>query len=115
MKRKFINTTTFDRHWSDLGLSDDDLRLLQNHLMKNSRVGDIIEGTGGLTKLRWNLPNTGKSGGIRVLYIDFVYQETIILINCYSKSEKDTLTNKEKSMYKDFIKEIGKELRNERT
>ena len=38
-------------------------------------------------------------------------KETVILVNCYSKSEKDTLTSKEKAMYKEFIKEIGKELR----
>jgi hypothetical protein len=108
--REFIIAKIFDKRWDEMDLTDEDLRLLQNHIMLNPDTGDIIKGTGGLTKLRWVLPNTGKSGGIRVLFVDFVRQETVILVNCYSKSEKDNLTDKEKAMYKELIKEIGKEL-----
>ena len=111
MLKEFIIAQIFDKNWSALGLDDDALRLLQSHILKNPGIGDIISGTGGLIKLRWNLPNTGKSGGIRVLYVDFIYHKTIILVNCYGKSKKDNLTDKEKAMYKEFIKEIGKEMR----
>jgi hypothetical protein len=79
--------------------------------MKSPNVGNIIQGTGGLTKLRWNLPNIGKSGGLRILYIDFIYQETIILVNCYAKNEINNITAKEKAIYKEFIKNIGEELK----
>ena len=78
--------------------------------MKNPDAGNIIQGAGGLTKLRWNLPGTGKRSGIRVLYIDFIYQEKVVLINCYSKKEKDNISDKEKAMYKDFINKIREEL-----
>jgi len=61
--------------------------------------------------LRWNLSGTGKSGGVRTLLVDFIQQETTILINCYGKGEKDTLTDTEKAMYKKLISEIKKELR----
>ena len=111
MAREFIATEVFDRHWHDLGLDDEDLRKLQSHIMINPSAGDIIVGTGGLIKLRWNLPNTGKSGGIRTLYVDFIHHGTVILVNCYGKGEKDSLTDKEKAMYKDFIKGIGKGLK----
>ncbi|MCL2603892.1 MAG: type II toxin-antitoxin system RelE/ParE family toxin [Defluviitaleaceae bacterium] len=110
MARIFITTQTFDKEWNKLGLNDETLRHLQNYILLNPGIGDIIVGTGGLIKLRWNLPNTGKSGGIRTLYVDFVQQETTIFINCYSKGEKDTLTHAEKTMYKKFIAEIKKEL-----
>jgi len=110
MKREFIITKIFDRRWAELGLTDENLRLLQNHVLANPGVGNMIGGTGGLMKLRWNLPNEGKSGGIRVLYVDFIYYEKIVLVNCYSKSAKDTISSKEKAMYKGFIKEIRKEL-----
>jgi hypothetical protein len=109
--REFIIAKIFDKRWDEMDLTDEDLRLLQNHIMLNPDAGDIIQGTGGLTKLRWALPNIGKSGGIRVLYVDFIYHKKIMLVNCYSKSEKDNLTDKEKAMYKELIKEIGKELR----
>ena len=111
MTREFIITQIFDKRWDELNLNDETLRQLQTHIMQNPSVGDIIEDTGGLIKLKWNLPNKGKRGGVRILYVDFIKQETVILINCYSKSEKDTLTSKEKAIYKEFIKEIGKGLR----
>ena len=57
------------------------------------------------------LPNTGKSGGIRVLYVDFIRQTTVALVNCYTKKEKDNISDKEKAMYKEFIKGIKKGLR----
>ena len=110
MTRSFIIAPIFDKHWDEHGLTDEDLRQLQNFLMKKPNAGDVIQGTGGLTKLRWNLPNTGKSGGVRVLYIDFIRQEKIMLVNCYSKSDKDNITNKEKAMYKELAKMIGREL-----
>jgi len=71
MTKQFITTLVFDKRWSALKLTDDDLRNLQNYLMQNPGAGDIIEGSGGLIKLRWSLPNTGKSSGIRVLYVVF--------------------------------------------
>ena len=112
MAREFITTEIFDRHWCELGLDDESLRKLQSYIMSNPSAGDVMVGTGGLIKLRWNLPNTGKSSGVRVLYVDFIYHETVILVNCYGKGEKDNLTDNEKAMYKNLIKSIGKGLRN---
>ncbi len=103
-------TQIFDQNWNSLHLTDEDLMLLEAYIIKNPETGDVIQGTGGLRKLRWALPNTGKSGGVRVLYVDFTFQETVIFINCYGKNEKENISDKEKAMYKDFIKSIGKEL-----
>jgi hypothetical protein len=111
MKREFIETTIFAKRWKELNLTASDLRKLQKFIIENPDAGDIIQGTGGLIKLRWALPNTGKSGGVRVLYIDFTYQEKIIFINCYGKDEKDNISDKEKAMYKSLIKNIGEELK----
>ena len=43
---------------------------LQNELMANPQAGDVIEGTGGLRKLRQADPRRGKGkrGGFRVIY-----------------------------------------------
>ena len=108
MAREFITMQTFDREWNKLGLDDDALRLMQNYLLRNPGAGDIIIGTGGLIKLRWNLPGTGKSGGVRTLFVEFIQQETTIFINCYGKGSKDSLTDSEKAMYKKLISEIKK-------
>ena len=110
MKRTFIETSIFTKRWKEHGLSDDDLLELQTYILKNPGAGDIIQGTGGLTKLRFALPNTGKSGGIRVLFVDFIHQEKTILVNCYSKSQQNSLTDKEKAAYKTLIKSIKEKL-----
>ena len=113
MKRTFIETLIFTKRWSELGLYDNDLMQLQRFILMNPKAGNIIQATGGLTKIRFALPNTGKSGGVRVLYVDFIQQEKIILINCYNKSAKDNISEKEKTVYKSLIKAI-KEGLNER-
>jgi len=111
MKRTFVETSIFTKRWNDLNLTDEDLQSLQNYIIKNPNAGDIIVGTGGLTKLRWALPNKGKRGGVRILHIDFTRQKTVFLINCYSKSQKDNISDSEKAMYKTLIEAIKEELR----
>ena len=111
MIRTFIETSIFSKRWNEHGLSDDDLLVLQAYILKNPGAGNIIQGTGGLTKLRFALPNTGKSGGVRVLFVDFLRQEKTVLVNCYAKGQQDSLTNKEKAIYKTLIKSIKEELK----
>jgi hypothetical protein len=110
MKRTFIETLIFTKRWAELNLNDDDLAALEKFIMENPYSGDVIQGTGGLIKLRWNLPHKGKRGGTRVLYIDLIRQEKIVLINCYDKQEKEDISDNEKAMYKALIKEIKEEL-----
>ena len=110
MTREFINVGEFDKCWKKLNLDDDELKELQGFLLDNPNAGDLIQGTGGLRKLRWALPQTGKSGGIRVLYIDFTKQEKIMLVTCYGKNVKDNISDNEKEAYREFIKQIGKEI-----
>ena len=111
MKRTFIETSIFTKRWGEQGLTDDDLLVLQKLILKNPSAGDVVQGSGGLTKLRFALPNKGKSGGIRVLYVDFIHHEKTFLINCYSKSNKEDITDKEKAEYKKLIKAIKEALK----
>jgi len=111
VKRTFLETPIFIKRWNELGLTDDDLLELQKFILKNPTAGNIIQGTGGLTKLRFALPNSGKSGGVRVLFVDFMHLRQTVLINCYSKSEKDNISDKEKAMYKTLVKSIKEELK----
>lgn len=50
-----------------------------------------------MRKLRFALPNKGKRGSSRIIYIDFCFTETIYLIFAYPKSEKDDLSEAEKN------------------
>jgi hypothetical protein len=108
MTRQFISTNVFDKRWNELNLTDEDLRRLENYLMRNPGYGDIIPGTGGAIKLRWSLPNTGKRGGMRIIYIDLIIAEQVHFLTCYPKSKKDSLTDKEKAQIKETVKRINK-------
>lgn len=60
--------------------------------------------------MRFALPNRGKSGSSRVLYVDFVLAETIYLIFAYSKNEKDNLTDEERNNIKKLIDKLEQSL-----
>jgi len=111
MIREFVYTQKFDREWRKIGLGDDDLLPLEIFLLENPNAGRIIEGTGGIRKLRWALPDSGKSGGIRVLYIDFIVSEKICIFDLFQKSDKENLTHAEKATLKQIVKSIGEELK----
>ena len=38
------------------------------YLANHPDAGDLMEGTGGVRKLRWSRGSQGKSGGVRVIY-----------------------------------------------
>lgn len=109
MNRTFIEVPTFTRKWRELGLTDDNLRDLQKVLLDNPKAGDVIQGTGGLRKIRIPLDNIGKRGGGRVIYVDIEYKETIYFINVYTKNEKDDLTEEEKKAFKAVVKILKEE------
>ena len=111
MTREYIYFKLFEKNWQNLGLDDTDLETLEKMIMDNPKIGDIIQGTGGLRKMRFPLPNRGKSGSIRVLYVDFVSYEKTIVMNVYAKDEQDTLTDKQKQVYKKNIHILLEELR----
>ena len=103
MNRTFIEVPIFTRKWKELGLTDENLRDLENELLENPKAGDVIQGTGGLRKIRIALPNSGKRGGGRVIYVDIELRETIYFINVYTKNEKDDLTEEEKKAFKALV------------
>ena len=104
IKKAFIMTSTFDRRWNKLKLSDNDLQELEIFIMQNPDAGDVIPETGGAVKLRWSLSDKGKRGGIRVIYVDVVSKAHIHLLLCYSKNEQDDLSNEQKKQIIKLIK-----------
>lgn len=116
MKRTltFIETPIFTKRWKDLGLTEEALRLLQNELIENPQKGDMIQGTGGVRKVRIPVErNKGKSGGGRVIYLDLLIYEEIYLIYIFTKKEEANLTQEEKKAIRSAVKRIKEEKANE--
>jgi hypothetical protein len=104
MTREFVETTVFTKRWAELGLTDDHLRELQIYLLKNPNAGKVIQGTSGARKVRYALPSKGKSGGVRVIYVDIVRDKQIHLLLCYSKAKQEDLTNEQKQQVNVLVK-----------
>jgi len=100
MTREFIMTPEFDKQWKAIGLTDKELKALQEELTIIPTKGDIIQGTGGLRKIRVAFDNRGKSGSARVCYVDFAAFEKIYLITAYTKNEKENLSKEERKSIK---------------
>ena len=108
--KMFFSTSEFDKKWEAMGLDMDDLRRLENEILNNPQIGSVVQGTGGLRKIRFASENTGKSGGVRALYVDYVVFERVYLITAYPKSQKEDISPAEKAIIKKLIEQTYKEL-----
>lgn len=102
---EFIETTTFTRLVTGL-LTDDEYAELQNALVENPQRGEVLQGGGGIRKLRHALPGRGKSGGVRVIYYWLRDDGQIYMLLIYPKSRKDSLTDRETALLREFVKEL---------
>ena len=59
--------------------------------------------TGGVRKMRFAFEDRGKSGSVRVIYIDFEVYEKIFLLTAYPKSEKDNLSKAERNEFRQIV------------
>lgn len=109
---RFIQSSVFSKDWERLGLSDDDLRALENALIANPNSGPVVSGTGGLRKIRFAPEGSprGKSGGYRVGYVHYDRFCVFVLITAYGKSEKADLSAEDKKVIQAFIRRFQDDL-----
>lgn len=81
----FIETKLFTKLVTEY-LSDDEYSMLQQALIANPDAGDLIQGSGGVRKLRWGVRGRGKRGGIRVIYYAKLRKGQIWLLALYAKN-----------------------------
>ena len=111
MTRTFVELPIFQKKWKAMGLDDKDLKRLQEELIADPKVGAAMQGTGGIRKMRFAFEKRGKSGSIRVIYVDFEIYEKIFLITAYPKNEKDNLTQAERNELKQMIHILEQQLK----
>ena len=109
MLRTFIEVPLFTKRWKEIGLNDEDLLVLQIMLLKDPASGPVMEGTGGIRKVRFPIDNRGKSGSVRVCYTDFEEYEVTYLITAFTKNEQENLSASEKAVLKKLVKALREE------
>ncbi|KRG71606.1 type II toxin-antitoxin system RelE/ParE family toxin [Pseudoxanthomonas dokdonensis] len=98
----FIETPTFTRLITEL-MNDEDYGRFQEDLAASPESGHVIEGTGGLRKIRVALPGRGKRGGARIIYYYFSSASQIVLLLAYPKNVQDNLTAAQKKALRSVI------------
>ena len=88
---RFVETPVFSaairRH-----LDDEHDRHLQIALMLRPEQGPVIAGSGGLRKIRWSAPGSGKRGGLRIIYYWAPAERAFYMVYACTKSEQGDLT-----------------------
>ena len=88
---RFVETHVFTgailRH-----LDDDEYRQLQIALMLRPEQGPVIQGSGGLRKVRWAKAGGGKRGGLRVVYYWAPREAAFYMLYVYAKAAQGDLT-----------------------
>ena len=78
-------------------LSDGERRDVVDYLAAHPKAGDLMEGTGGVRKIRWARAGRGKSGGVRIIY--YVHSEAmpLYLLTVFAKNERANLSKAERN------------------
>ena len=102
---EFGYTPLFDAVTADL-LDDEAMRQIELVLLVEPRAGALVAGTGGIRKLRAPLPNRGKRGGARVLYLYVEFRGRIYFLLAYAKNEQVDLSPGQKKALRIMVKEL---------
>ena len=100
-------TEPFQKKVSRL-LSEDERAELIAYLSMHPNSGVLIQGTGGIRKLRWARSGRGKSGGVRIIYYFHSEYMPLYLLTLFGKSEKANLSMEEKHILSKAVKELVK-------
>jgi len=88
--------STFIRSAEKL-LNADERQDVISYLAEHPKAGDVMEGTGGVRKLRWSRGSQGKSGGVRVIYYFHNESMPLYLLTLYAKNERSNLTKAQRN------------------
>jgi hypothetical protein len=84
-------------------LSADEADALKSFLAANPEEGVIIQGTGGIRKLRWAAKGKGKSGGVRVIYYYHNRNMPLLLLNGFAKNEMENIRKAARNAYQKMV------------
>jgi len=94
-----IETPSFLRD-SKKHLTDDERKEIISLLAYNPTIGDLIQGTGGVRKVRWAHKYGGKRGGFRVIYFYHSLGLPLFVLNLFAKNERDGLSQADRNALK---------------
>lgn len=86
----FIESSAFEAVRS-VYLNDDEFTELQQYLIQNPEAGQIVQGSGGVRKLRWRRAGMGKRGGLRIIYYVRFDPKEFWMLAIYAEAKLDNV------------------------
>ena len=81
-------TAVFMRQAGALWTVDERFELI-DFIARNPEAGDLIPASGGVRKVRWGRHDSGKRGGVRVIYFYHDPGMPLFLLMIYAKARRD--------------------------
>jgi hypothetical protein len=104
-----VETPVFVRQATDIW-DDPEREAFVDFIAANPEAGDVIPDTGGVRKVRWTRPGSGKRGGARVIYFYHAVDRPVYLLMVYAKARREDLTPEERRS----VREIAARLKGKR-
>jgi hypothetical protein len=82
---------------------DRERRRLVDFLAATPLAGDLLQGTGGLRKLRWAASSRGKSGGARIIYYYHDPGMPLFALTVFAKNEKADMSHADRDLFRGLV------------
>ena len=86
-----VESPIFQRLWPRYW-DEDERAEFATFIALNPEAGSVIRGSGGIRKVRWVRDGTGKSGGVRIVYLARNEAGEVYLLTLYAKSESECIS-----------------------
>lgn len=81
----------------------------EGEVLVDPEAWPVIAGTGGVRKARSARGNSGKSGGVRILYYVWLTNDRVFFMDIYAKNQKENITDSEKAVLKEIVQAFREE------
>jgi hypothetical protein len=85
-------------------LNAEEQKNIIDYLSAHPKSGDIVQGTGGIRKLRWKRDAAGKRGGVRVIYYYHNEKIPLYFFTLFGKNQKSNLSKSEQAALAKLVK-----------
>lgn len=85
-------------------LSDKEQANIIDYLSAHPKSGEVLQGTGGIRKLRWGRSDQGKSGGVRIIYYYHNENMPLYILTLFGKGQKTNISKAERNELAKLVK-----------
>jgi hypothetical protein len=89
-----VETPVFQKQWPYYW-TEEERGEFAAYIAESPEAGDVVPNSGGIRKVRWKRPGTGKSGGVRVIYFTRITEEEVVLLLIYAKAKTDNISGQQ--------------------